>query len=74
MSLFKALLTLHVCMAALSPVWAQSAFDDADAQLQVRQAATAASEAARKVAALRTHRGAHPAEPRYSRTGSAKLE
>ena len=53
MSLFKALLILHVCMAALSPVWAQAAFDDADAQLRVRQAATAASEAARKVEAAR---------------------
>ena len=49
----KLLLILLVCTAAVSPVWAQAAFDDADAQLRVRQAATAASEAARKVEALR---------------------
>ena len=53
MRLLKLLLIMLVWTAALSPAWAQSTFDDADAQLRVRQAATLASEAARKVDALR---------------------
>ena len=53
MRLLKLLLIILASTAACSPVWAQSAFDDADAQLRVRQAATAASEAARKVEAAR---------------------
>ena len=45
---------LGLATAALSPAWAQAAeFDDTEAQLKVRQAATAASAAARKVEALR---------------------
>lgn len=49
-----ALLLLSLVMPLASPAWAQSAdFDDAEAQLQVRQAATAASAAARRVDALR---------------------
>ena len=51
--LLKLLLILLVCTVAVSFAWAQPAFDDVDAQLRVKQAATAASEAARKVEALR---------------------
>ena len=53
MSLLKLLSVLLVCMACVSPARAQAAYDDADAQLRVRQAATAAGEAARKVEAVR---------------------
>ena len=53
MRLLKLLLILMAYSAVTSPCLAQTAFDDADAQLRVRQAATAASEAARKVEAAR---------------------
>lgn len=39
--------------ASVSPAWAQVEFDDAEAQLRVRQASNAAYETARKVEALR---------------------
>ena len=52
-SLRGLLLVLLACISAASPAWTQAAFDDAEAQLRVRQAAAAASATAGKVKALR---------------------
>lgn len=47
------LLALFAGISAASPAWAQATFDDAEAQLRVRQAAAAASATAGKVEVLR---------------------